>query len=163
MKIRTLVYLVILLLAVNVAAISTIIYYRVTAPRGEMRMPFGAGDGPPPGDMPKLSKEEMKMMIESRKQVDSMVAPFVDEMSTHRRELIEVLKDDDPDTVRVYKLIEEIGVLQSAIQKQMVAQFLKDRDSLRPEQRERLLKMIEERSRWQDRKHFGGRKMNRDR
>ncbi len=163
MKIRTLVYLVILLLAVNVAAISTIIYYRVSAPSGEMRMPFGHGDGPPPGEMPKLSKEEMKMMIESRKQVDSMVAPFVDEMSTHRRELMDELKSDDPDTARVFQLIEKIGVLQSAIQKQMVEQFLNDRDSFRPEQRARLLKMIEERSRWQERRQMGGRKMNRDR
>ncbi|MBK7093085.1 MAG: periplasmic heavy metal sensor [bacterium] len=163
MKIRTLVYLVILLLAVNVAAISTIIYYRVSAPRGEMRMPFVPGDGPPPGEMPNLSKEEMKIMIESRKQVDSMVAPFVDEMSIHRRELMDELKSDDPDTARVFQLIEKIGVLQGAIQKQMVEQFLNDRDSFRPEQRARLLKMIEERSRWQERRQMCGRKMNRDR
>lgn len=163
MKIRTLVYLVILLLAVNVAAISTIIYYRVSAASSEMRMPFGHGDGPPPGEMPRLSKEEMKIMIESRKQVDSMVAPFVDEMSIHRRDLMDELKSDDPDTARVFQLIEKIGVLQSAIQKQMVEQFLNDRDSFRPEQRARLLKMIEERSRWQERRQLGGRKMNRDR
>lgn len=163
MKIRTLVYLVILLLVVNVAAISTIVYYRISAPRGEMRMPFGPEDGPPPGEMPKLSSEERKMMERSRQQADSLITPIAEKMSVHRRALLDELKNDKPDTNRVYQLIGEIGVLQSAIQKQMVAQFLNDRDSLRPEQRARLLKMIEERSRWQERKHMSGRRLNRDR
>jgi len=162
MKIRTLVYLVILLLVVNVAAISTIVYYRVSAPHSEMRMPFGRGDGPPPADMPMLSSEERKMMERSRLQVDSVITPLAEKMSVHRRDLLEELKNDEPDTNKVYQLIGEIGVLQSAIQKQMVAQFLNDRDSLRPDQRARLLKMIEERSRWQERKQMGGRRMNRD-
>ncbi len=162
MKIRTLVYLVILLLVVNVAAISTIVYYRISAPRGEMRMPFGPEDGPPPADMPKLSSQERMIMEKSRQQADSLITPLAEKMSGYRRDLLDELKNDKPDTSRVYQLIGEIGVLQSAIQKQMVAQFLNDRDSLRPEQRARLLKMIEERSRWQERKHMGGRRMNRD-
>ncbi len=162
MKIRTLVYLVILLLVVNVAAISTIVYYRMSAPRGEMRMPFGHEDGPPPADMPKLSSQERKMMERSRLQADSVIAPLAEKMSIFRRDLLEELRNDEPDTNRVYQLIGEIGVLQSAIQKQMVAQFLNDRDSLRPDQRARLLKMIEERSRWQERRQMGGRRMNRE-
>lgn len=162
MKIRTLVYLIILLLVVNVAAISTIVYHRVTGSRGEMRMPFDHEDGPPPSDMPRLSLEERMAIERSRQQVDSLVTPLAESVNALRGKLLDELKNDSPDTNRVYQLISEIGALQSAIQKQMVAQFLNDRDSLRPEQRKRLLKMIEERSRWQERKHLGGRRMNRD-
>lgn len=162
MKIRTLVYVIILLLVVNVAAISTIIYNRVSTPHGVMRMPFGPQDGEPAIDMPRLSPEERMMMEKSRQQADSIIAPLAEKMSNYRHDLLEELKNDNPDTNKVYQLIGEIGVLQSTIQKQMVTQFLNDRDSLRPEQRRRLLKMIEERSHWQDRRHMGGRRMNRD-
>ena len=161
MKIRTLIYIVILLLAVNVASISTIVYNRLMSPGIEERMPFGGPMGPPPGEMPKLTKEERQFMEQSRRQVDSVIAPIVTKMDDYRRELIEELKNDNPDTSKAYHLIAEIGVLQSAMQKHMVSQILNDRSSLRPEQRKRLLKMIEERTRWQERGRFSGRRPDR--
>lgn len=161
MKIRTLIYIVILLLTVNVAAICTIVYNRVASPRPEMRMPFGGPDGPPPGEMPQLSAEERELMEKSRRQVDSVITPIIAKIDNFRRDLIEELKNDNPDTTKAYQLIAEIGVLQSAIQKHMVSQILNDRSSLRPEQRKRLLKMIEERTRWQERGRLGGRRLER--
>lgn len=161
MKIRTLIYLVILLLTVNVAAICTMVYNRMASPRQEMRMPLGGPDGPPPGEMPKLSAEEREVIENSRRQIDSVVSPIIAKIEDQRRELMEELKNDNPDTTRAYQLITEIGVLQSAIHKHMVGQILNDRSSLRPEQRKRFLKMIEDRLGWQERRKFGGRRMDR--
>ncbi|MGB5105867.1 MAG: periplasmic heavy metal sensor [Candidatus Zixiibacteriota bacterium] len=159
MKIRTLIYVIILLLVVNVAAISTIVYYRVAAPGEPGRSRFDRRDVPPDFDMPKFSAEERMTMERSRKEMDSLVMPMVQQINGTRGKLLAELNSDNPDTSKVYQLIGEIGALQSAIQKQMVGHFLSDRESLRPEQRKRLLKMIEEHTRWRERGRFGGRKM----
>lgn len=159
MKIRTLIYVIILLLLVNVAAISTIVYYRVAAPRESMRPRFERPDEPPRFEMLKFSEEERMAMMQSRREMDSLVEPIVKDVNRARSRLLDELKSDNPDTSKVYELIGEIGALQSAIQKHMVGHFLSDRESLRPEQRQRLLKMIEEHTRWQERGRFGGRKM----
>ncbi len=162
MKIRTLIYVVILLLVVNVASISTIVYYRVAAPREPWENRFVPRNDPGRFELPKLSPAERMAMESTRREVDSLVMPIIEKMNSQRGVLLEELNSENPDTTKVYQLITEIGVLQSAIQKQMVAQFLNDRDSLRPEQRKRLLKMIEERSRWQERGRFGGRRTIRE-
>lgn len=158
MKIRTLIYVIILLLVVNVAAISTMVYYRMTPPKG----PWERGDfrrsGPPEFEPPKLSASERMAIEQSRQQLDSLIEPIVGKIQTARGQLLEELKKDNPDTTKVYQLIGDIGALQSAIQKQMVGQFLSDGGLLRPEQRKRLLRMIEDRTHWQERGRFEGRK-----
>ena len=158
MKIRTLIYVIILLLVVNVAAISTMVYYRMTPPQA----PWGERDmrrnGPPDFEPPKLSASERMAIEQSRQRLDSLIEPILGNIQTARGQLMEELKKDDPDTTKVYQLIGDIGALQSAIQKQMVGQFLSNGGSLRPEQRKRLLRMIEDRTQWQERGRFEGRK-----
>lgn len=159
MKIRTLIVIVIMLLIVNVAALATMVYYRVAPhPDFEPRPRFGEGFEPPA-----LDPETKKRIELSRKMTDSLLEPIRVELDSKRKGLVNELDRDNPDTARVNQLLDELGSLQTSMQKQMISQFLKDRDSFGPEQRRKILRMIEERSRWQQRGMMGGPRMERDR
>ncbi len=144
MKIRTLIYVVILLLVVNVAALVTIVINRV---KPEPPAGFGPGirDGEPPAAV--FTPEERKKLEQSRYWLDSTVAPVMEQMRQSRKQLFDELSVAEPDTLKVFALVDEIAQLQFSAQRRLVERFIADRGVLSPEQRARLLRMIEERGR----------------
>ncbi len=142
MTIRTLIYLVILLLVVNVAALVTMIYNRVNS---EDRPPrFPEAPSAEEGLLPP-TEQEVRVIRDARVRFDSTIAPRLAEMREVRETIFEELRADNPDTAKVFAKLTDLGALQSVIQKQLIQRFLDDRDEMRPEQRRRFLKMIEER------------------
>lgn len=151
MKIRTLIYIVILLLIVNVAALVTIVVNRVSPDR-QFR-PRVTEPGEPPQF--KFSAKERQQMELSRKVIDSTVAPIMGQIQETRHRLFDELNAEQPDTLKVYVLIDEIATLQSAIHKRLVDRFIIDREYLSPEQRAKMLRFIEERSQGEQRGRWG--------
>ncbi len=76
MKIRTLIYVIILLLVVNVAAISTIVYYRVAAPGEREECDLTERMVHRISRCRNFRAEERKVMERSRREVDSLVLPI---------------------------------------------------------------------------------------
>ncbi len=158
MKIKTLVYLVIALILINVAALATIAYQKFSRPdRSEFFDKFRRGNRTPE-DMPppdfRLTDEEREAMARARDNFEENVRPLLDSLADVRKALFVELRLDEPDSAIVNSMIEEQGVLQTKIQKRLVNRFLADRDLIEPKHREGLLRIIEQRSRGS---HFWGR------
>lgn len=178
MKNSTLIYLVVILMIINIAALGTIVYERYTRnrmPAGEMR-PFGPrydSDGQRPGqefdrspmrDLD-LSQEQRSQFRQSRRQLWDRISGLTQELEAKRETLFVEMSRQQPDTTLIFQLVEDIGDLETSTQKQVVAHMLRDGALLTPEQRERLLRGISERAfgkGWQGRgDHFGDRQKNR--
>jgi Spy/CpxP family protein refolding chaperone len=155
MKERTLTYLVIVLVVVNVAALGTIIYQRITGPfwnpdRGNnMMSPLDV-----PGNL-SLRPEQRQFLRDSRHRMDSLMTPIHEEIGKKRLELMSEMSNNQPDTIKIDQLVTEIGALQIQIEKTMVHNLIEDSKSFSPEQRDWFLKNIRQRARWQDKPMMG--------
>ncbi len=165
MKERTLIYVVVVLVVVNIAALGTILYQRVAHPFwGAQRIGQGM-EGMPEGiGRLQLSPDQRQILKASRERTDSLVSPIHDEIKNKRRELVAELGSSQADTAKVNQLLTEIGDLQISVQKIMVHNFMENSKAFSPEQRKVFLRMIEWRAEWQERPMFGpGRGFGRDR
>jgi uncharacterized membrane protein len=156
MKERTLIYLVVVLVVINVAALGTIIYQRLADPDwGALRPKPMMETDPAMLKGLRLTPEQRDMMRESRRRVDSLLTPLHGQIRTKQQELYVEMDSDRPDTALINNLISEIGALEVAVQKTVIGNFLGDGRTLRPEQRRVLIKLIETRAKWQERPMFG--------
>ena len=156
MRERALIYLVVVLVVINVAALGTIVYQRFANPfRGAFGPKAMMEADPAMLKGLRLTPEQRDMMRESRRRIDSLLTPFHEQIRTKQHELYVEMDSDRPDTALIYNLISEIGVLQVAVQKTLIGNFLSDGRTLRPEQRRVLIKLVETRAKWQERPMFG--------
>jgi uncharacterized membrane protein len=155
MKERTLTYLVVVLVVINVAALGTIIYQRLASPF------WGRGHSEAMGIPPELSKglrlnpTQREALMESRQRVDSLISPIHAEIGQKRQELLKEMDSSQPDTAQIDRLVTEIGALQVTIEKTMIHSFLENSKTFSPEQRDAFLKMINKRAKWQDKPMMG--------
>jgi uncharacterized membrane protein len=155
MKERALIYLVVVLVVINVAALGTIIYQRLADPDwGALRPKAMMEADPAILKRLRLAPEQREMMRESRHRVDSLVTPVQTEIHRKQQELYSEMDSDRPDTALINNLIGEIGALQVTIQKTMVHNFLDDSRNITPDQRRAFLKLIEMRARSRERPLF---------
>jgi Spy/CpxP family protein refolding chaperone len=155
MKERTLIYLVVVLVVINVAALSAIIYQRFANPSWGAGRPRHGMDMEPGmlGGL-QLTSEQREVMMASRQRLDSLTAPMRVEIQKRRRELLVEMDGDHPDTALIGHLVTDIGGLQVEIEKAMIHRLLDDGRVLRPEQRRAFLRLIEMRARGQERPMF---------
>jgi Spy/CpxP family protein refolding chaperone len=158
MNVKTLVWLVVILAVINIAALGTIVYERISAPSHRMFFPqpgeqFDEHEGPM-RKMLDLTPEQMEALRASRDSLADQMKAFHDELDAKRQQLFTEMGKDDPDTQLVYRLVDEIGQIQTNMQKQVVGNLLKDGAILDPHQREMLLRSIERRSGNQARQLF---------
>jgi Spy/CpxP family protein refolding chaperone len=147
MKERTLIYLVIVLVVINVAALSTIIYQRFSSPFwGAVRPRPAMGIEPGMLKGLRLTADQREAMKASRDRLDSLTAPLQAEIHKRRRELLAEMDGDRPDTALIGRLVTDIGALQVEIEKAMIHTLLHDGRELRPEQRRVFLRLIEMRA-----------------
>jgi Spy/CpxP family protein refolding chaperone len=146
MNVRTLTWIVVVLIVINVAALGTISFQRF-APRPFVGEPPELA-GPGVGMMRrlKLSKEQREILFQSRLATDSLLSPIFLRMGENRRMLFSELRNENPDTVIINNLMQEIAANQAMIERKLIDNFLRDSKTLQPEQRETLLRLIEERT-----------------
>jgi Spy/CpxP family protein refolding chaperone len=150
MNVRTLVFLIVILLVINVAAIGTILYERLSrpefalppvAPRAELlpdeKRPRGRLD---------LTRDQRVRLFESRNQLREELSARTERIRDLRGRLLEEIGRENPNRELIYELVEEMGRIHVEIQKHVVTRIIEDGAVLEPEQREFLLHMLEQRT-----------------
>jgi Spy/CpxP family protein refolding chaperone len=148
---KTLVLLLIVSLAVNLAAAVTFGYYwwseRHTTREFGRRWSMERPEVEP--DMLRrrldLSKEQMETIEKERQALASDMRSLRLRSSRARRELMELLEEEEIDRGRADSLLSEVASLQADIERKVFEHLARMRRVLTPEQREHLLHLLQRR------------------
>lgn len=150
MKTGTLVFLVVILIVINLAALATIIYERATS---QPEPPFPSIHEPTfPAHAPMalrelhLTRQQRQELRQSRKRLMEVTASLEQDLMEKRQQLFAAIEEAQPDIERINILIEEIGHIQTEIQKQVIHSLMTDHAFLDRQQRKLLLRHIEQRT-----------------
>jgi len=126
--------------------LATIIYQRVST--SGLRDDFGFMPPRPRGEFRSLglSKEQRESLRLSRERLHEAITPQQTLLREKKQQLLTEIGLPDPDTALIYSLLEEIGEIHTRMQRQVIDNILIDGAFLDPQQRKRLLEMIEERT-----------------
>jgi len=134
MKTKWLIFVLLLSLAINLAAISTIFYHRFNRPHFP---PFPEEDGAlaEPLD-PRLrpSPEQIELMKGCRMRFHHEIQPIHTEIQSDRRRLLELLVQPRIDTLRIFALQDSISDLQQHMQQEVVRHIIEQRQFLNENQ-----------------------------
>jgi Spy/CpxP family protein refolding chaperone len=142
MKRKVLVSVVVILAVVALSTLTTIMYMRWFThkearflPRREhslvfLRRELGLSDA----QIAEIEAQRNSF----EKQIDSTQA----ELGEKRRAVMEELRANTPDTLRIDHLVSEIGVLQSELEMRAIRHMLREQAILTPEQREKFFSMF---------------------
>ena len=135
---NTLIWIIIALLAINVAAITTIIIFMGSARNFHPQM---MKNGEPPaflrnelGLSPMQSRNFDRMHIEFREKTSGVIH----ELDSLRYEMMEELSNENPDSLKLDKIAEEIGTWHSKLKKQTIYHFKQMKRNCNVEQRRNL-------------------------
>jgi Spy/CpxP family protein refolding chaperone len=133
-----------LLFVINITALATISYHRWLRP----------GTAPMERDQPEtwqtlqrqvsLTPQQSQTMQNLRLSFEKEVESLRQRMWEKRDALLEEARASSPDLKRIDSLIEEIGALQTDIQKKSVRSLLKDKRILTPGQQKKYFSLFEE-------------------
>ena len=166
MRTKWLIIALVFSVVVNVAALGTIGFHWWKV-RG-VRPPL------PPSPLPKemlrplrrpldLTSDQMQELGTQRRRISEEIRGIRKDLLESRARLMELLRSPDPDSMAVEEILQGIASSQVALERKVIHSILRMKRTLTPEQREKLLQMIERREGW-DRMGPGfGRKMNRNR
>ena len=158
MKSKWIIVLLIFSLAVNIAAVVTIgIQWSRHFTRHHPLL-----SEPPFSDRHReIFRRRLDLTEDQFRQVRDVQDRLAEEMETKhsllrekREALFHQLREPDPDREEIDSLLVEISVLQADIERKVVENLLEMKDVLTPEQREKLLSIIDHKFR-DFRKHFG--------
>lgn len=144
MKKRLIAFGIIFLVVINITALATLIYNRwFKAQRLDL----------PPDSSQSLAAIQKKMSLstEQLERISNLRSSFeaeIDEirwqMQEKRKALVAETKKAKPDIAKIDQLIDEIGNLQSKVQKRTIRNLLKDKSILTSPQREKYFSMFED-------------------
>jgi len=143
MKRKLLILGVIILVIANISALVTIFHNcRLRSPE----RPYG-----PPRSFDflrhelALSDSQIVKLRARRAAFEKQIGEFRLNLRKKREALVEELRSDEPDSGKIDQLVEEIGELQTELEKKAIRDILQGKTILTPEQREKLLRMFEHR------------------
>jgi Spy/CpxP family protein refolding chaperone len=145
MKKRHLIIALVLLFVINITALATLSYNRWFK-----SWPQSTGQGDRSESWQRLqtqvslSRQQAQTMQDLRLTFEREVESLRQQMWEKRNALLEEARNDSPNLNRIDSLIEEIGALQTAIQKRTVRNLLKDKQILTPQQQERYFSLFRE-------------------
>ena len=85
-----------------------------------------------------LSKEQIDEIKKMNEEIRSEMWPIREELFQKRQELMSLLRENEPDSMRVDRLLKEIAAMQAEHEAMIFHRMLKMREILTPEQREQL-------------------------
>jgi len=145
MKTKLLIIFLVLLFIINITALATLSYHRWFKP-----LLLSEAQWDQPESWQKLQTEisltphQSQTMQELRLSLEKEVESIRQQMSEKRHALLEEARNPSPDLNRIDSLIEEIGSLQTDIQKKSVRNLLKDKRLLTPGQQEKYFSLFEQ-------------------
>jgi len=140
-KTHILIWVLVVLLVINIAAITTIL--------------LRSYDGRPPGtdksfpDPPRylhkelgLSKKQAEKLKGYHTEFKDKMAGYFESMQSKRQEILNKLAETNPDTAELYRLAEDYGKLHAQIKKITIDHFMGMKKDFSPQQREMLNEFI---------------------
>jgi Spy/CpxP family protein refolding chaperone len=143
-KNRIFTIVLVLLFAINITALATISYRRWIAP---MPVPIETDRSETWQTLQQqvsLTPQQSQTMQNQRLSFEKEVESLRQRMWDKRSALLEEARASSPNLERIDSLIEEIGALQTDIQKKSVRSLLKDKRILTPGQQERYFTLFKE-------------------
>lgn len=144
MKKRLIAFGIILLVVINISALATLIYNRWFKAQ---RLDLAADSSESLTAIQKkmsLSTEQLERMHELRSSFENEIDGILVQMQEKRKALVAETKKAKPDIALIDQLIDEIGNLQSKVQKRTIRNLLKDKSIMTPAQREKYFSMFED-------------------
>lgn len=83
-----------------------------------------------------LSREQIEEIKKMNEEIRSALWPVREELFKKRQELMSLLREKDPDSMHVDRLLKEIAAMQAEHETKIFYRMLKMREILTPEQRE---------------------------
>ncbi|MFH0777828.1 MAG: periplasmic heavy metal sensor [Candidatus Eisenbacteria bacterium] len=142
MKGKLLILVVVILAVVGLSMLTTMVYMRWAGPQ---RAHFPRRPAYPHQVLRRELGLNDIQIAEIRAQWDSFERQTEStrtQLNEKRRLLMEELRANAPDTVGVDRLVDEIGALQTALEKQVIRHMLREQSALTPEQREKFRSMF---------------------
>jgi Spy/CpxP family protein refolding chaperone len=145
MKKKLLIVSLVLLFVINITALATLSYNRWFKPA-----PLSDSPGDQPESLQKLKTEisltphQSQTLQGFRLSLERELESIRQQISEKRNALLEEARNPSPDMNRIDSLVEEIGALQTQIQKKSVRNLLKDKRILTPRQQERYFSLFEQ-------------------
>lgn len=133
-----------LLFIINLSALATFGYHRFIA--GKACSPVGcqSGDDYLSQELA-LSNSQVEQMKEIKASFQIQANEISQQLFPKRMELVHLLKTATPDSQRICRLLQEIGVLQTELQQQVIQSMLKQKAILNAEQQERFFTLLSQR------------------
>lgn len=144
MKKRMLIIAMVLLFVINITALTRLTYNRWIKPRSAPVPSSQSETWQTLQERVSLSPQQSQSMQELRLSFEREVESLRQQMWEKRNVLLEEARHPSPDMNRIDSLIEEIGALQTDIQKKSVRNLLKDKNILTPKQQEKYFSLFEE-------------------
>ena len=144
MKKRLIAFGIIFLVVINISALATLMYNRwFKAQRLDLAADSSESLAAIQNKM-SLSTEQLERMRNLRSSYEADIDEIRWQMQEKRKVLVAEIKKAKPDIALINELIDEIGNLQSRVQKRTIRNLLKDKSILTPTQREKYFSMFED-------------------
>ena len=136
---------------VNVAAIGTIGFHWWRVRSVDHRLhPFPPGE---PMMRPlrrplSLTPDQMQELEAQRRRISEEIRGIRRDLFESRARLMELLRSPDPDSTAVEDILQKMATSQVALERKVIQNILRMKQVLTPEQREKLLQMMEKRGGW---------------
>jgi len=151
MRTKWLIIALVFSVVVNVVAIGTIGFHWWKVRRVGPPLP----PSPPPEAMLRplrrplnLTPDQMQKLGAQRRKILEEIRGIRKDLFESRARLMELLRSPDPDSMAVEKVLQDIASSQIALERKVIHSILRMKQALTPEQREKLLQMMERRGGW---------------
>ena len=95
-----------------------------------------------------LTPDQMQELGTQRRRISEEIRGIRKDLLESRARLMQLLRSPDPDSMAVEEILQEIASSQVALERKVVHSILRMKRTLTPEQREKLLQMMERRGGW---------------
>ena len=95
-----------------------------------------------------LTPDQMQELGAQRRRISEEIRGIRKDLFESRARLMELLRSPDPDSMAVEEILQEIASAQVALERKVIHNILRMKRTLTPEQREKLLQMMERRGGW---------------
>jgi Spy/CpxP family protein refolding chaperone len=143
MKTKALVIALIVSIGINVGVIGTVAYRLIEGRQFRSHLHEQLWRHSPLRRDLKLTDEQLDEMDRMREEMREKIRPLREELGDKRRELIDLLRADEPDRSKLDTLAGEISDLQSELGLSIFDHLLEMREILSEEQREKILELFE--------------------
>ena len=143
MKSKALLIALVISLGINVGVIGTVAYRLIEGRQFRSHMNERLWRHSPLKRDLKLTDEQLDEMDRMREEMREKIRPLREKLGDRRRELISLLRADEPDRSKLDPLAGEIADLQSELGLSIFEHLFEMREILSEEQREKILELFE--------------------